>query len=319
MPDAKTLAPVALFVYNRPDHTLTTLNALTKNDLASQTHLYVFSDGPRPGRNEEAVISEVREIVCQGLWCGKVTVVTQEHNLGLATSIRQGIDSLLKDHDRVIVLEDDIATAPGFLRYMNDALILYADDDRVMNVSGYIPSTSYQWMLPETFFLRHMSWWGWATWRRAWQQAIWDASRALQSISAMPSGIHRFDLEGRYEYSRQLRQNLDGSLSTWAIFWLSSIYIAGGFSLFPRQSLVSNTGFDGTGEHCSPNDHGGHNVHLAENIAVVPVAVRESLRGRFYLKSFFQYGRDASVTHRLWRVAGRAKHKLASVIRRWVA
>ena len=41
------LAPIALFVYNRPEHTLKTLEALAQNDLASQSELFVFCDGPK--------------------------------------------------------------------------------------------------------------------------------------------------------------------------------------------------------------------------------------------------------------------------------
>ena len=44
-----TLAPVAMFVYNRLSVTRQTIEHLQRNELASQTPLYVFSDGGKFG------------------------------------------------------------------------------------------------------------------------------------------------------------------------------------------------------------------------------------------------------------------------------
>ena len=45
-----TLAPILLFVFNRPDHTKSTLEALRNNTLASQSILYIYADAARNGR-----------------------------------------------------------------------------------------------------------------------------------------------------------------------------------------------------------------------------------------------------------------------------
>ncbi|MFA5986232.1 MAG: hypothetical protein WC819_02705 [Parcubacteria group bacterium] len=41
------LAPIVLFVYNRPEHTRRTVEALQKNDLALDSELFVYSDNAR--------------------------------------------------------------------------------------------------------------------------------------------------------------------------------------------------------------------------------------------------------------------------------
>ena len=46
------LAPIALFVYNRPVHTLQTLVSLKNNDLAKESVLFIYADGPKPGSDE---------------------------------------------------------------------------------------------------------------------------------------------------------------------------------------------------------------------------------------------------------------------------
>ena len=46
------LAPIALFVYNRVEHTRETVEALKRNTLAKESDLFIFSDGPKTGQEE---------------------------------------------------------------------------------------------------------------------------------------------------------------------------------------------------------------------------------------------------------------------------
>ena len=50
-----SLAPVVLFVYNRPDYTQRTLEALTANEEAKYSHLYIYADGPKPSASAEEI------------------------------------------------------------------------------------------------------------------------------------------------------------------------------------------------------------------------------------------------------------------------
>ena len=77
--------------------------------------------------------------------------------------MRRGIERF----DRIIVLEDDMVSSPYFLCYMNEALNLYAQDDRVACIHGYTYPCENK--LPEAFFLKGADCWGWGTWRRGWK------------------------------------------------------------------------------------------------------------------------------------------------------
>ena len=163
----KELSPIALFVYNRPEHTRQTITALQKNRLAKTSDLIVFSDGAKNSKDQEGV-DEVRSFVQNIYGFRSVTVNLSERNKGLAKSIIDGVTDVANRYGRVIVLEDDLIVSSSFLDYMNGALEYYSENDQVMHVSGYwypIESES----LPETFFLRVPSSWGWATWARAWR------------------------------------------------------------------------------------------------------------------------------------------------------
>ena len=121
------LAPIILFVYNRPWHTEQTLRALMANELAVESELYIYADGPKPNATDEQLqkIREVRQLIRQEQWCGKVHVVESEKNKGLANSVINGVSEIVNKYGRIIVLEDDLKTSPTFLTYMNQALEYY--------------------------------------------------------------------------------------------------------------------------------------------------------------------------------------------------
>jgi len=101
------LSPIVLFVYNRPDHTRQTVEALQKNELAEQSELFVYSDAPK---NEEAKekVKEVREYIRTIDGFKKVTIIEREKNWGLADSIIDGVTKIVNEYGKIIVLEDDL-------------------------------------------------------------------------------------------------------------------------------------------------------------------------------------------------------------------
>ena len=308
--------PIVLFAYNRPDHTRRTLEALSRNRLASTASLTIFCDGPADSATSEERrrIDEVRGIARSRTWCGETIVHERESNLGLARSIRGGVTEMLDRHEHVIVLEDDIETSPGFLQYMRDSLSLYETDNRVMHIGAYVPNTSYRSLVPNTFLSHHMTCWGWGTWRRAWKHARWDAVELLREIDASTGGRRRFDLDGCVPSSPQLEANITGRLNTWAIFWAASIYLADGLCLLPRQAVVRNIGTDGSGVHFTGTTH-IYDVEPADSVRVTKVPIRESRRGAFYLRSFYRHGQNSGVRTRARHAARRIRSGIGHRLR----
>jgi hypothetical protein len=148
--------------------------------------------------------------------------------------------------DRVIVLEDDLELSPFFLRYMNEALEMYASDSKVAAVHGYVSSVGSE--LPETFFLHEPGCWGWGTWKRAWDLFEPDGAKLLKMIEEK-SLQSRFDWGGAYPHTQLLRDQVLGRNNSWAIRWYATLFLEGKLSLHPGRSLVRNIGFDGSGTH----------------------------------------------------------------------
>jgi hypothetical protein len=276
------------------------LEALSRNVLAQDSILYIYADGAKADADKETIskIKETREIIKQKEWCGEVHIIEAGKNKGLAASIIEGVTTIVDKYGKVVVLEDDIVTSPGFLKYMNDGLNLYQNEEKVMHVSGYIPNTTGEEKLPETFFLRFMSCWGWATWKRAWDKIILDTGYLYKTISGLPD-YKAFNLEGAKDIFSQIEDNLDGRLNTWAVKWYATIFLEKGLCLYPRFSLVNNIGFDGSGQHCGTVSDSLYETCQADFVDVKPIKIVENKHAKTYLKRFYIFGRDSSIRCRM--------------------
>lgn len=282
--DEKKLSPIALFVYNRPSHTLKTIESLKNNRLSNQSVLYVFADGPKINASTDdlAKIKETREIIRKQKWCKEVVIEESADNKGLADSIVNGVTKVINKHGKVVVLEDDLETSPHFLDYMNDALNFYKDEGKVMHISGYMFPVKEK--LPPTFFYNTASCWGWATWKRAWDYFEPDA-RLLKEKIEKSGLVKKFNIEGTYGFMSQLDRNVRGTAKTWAVKWYASIFLNNGLSLHPYPSLVNNIGHDGTGEHYLKSDKYNW-PKLSDKIEIKKIELKESLTARKAIKRF---------------------------------
>lgn len=266
--------PIALFVYNRPAHTREAIEALRKCELAKQSDLFIFSDAARTDKDAHAV-SGVRQYIRNIDGFKSVSITERDTNFGLANSIIDGVTSVINAYGRIIVLEDDLIVAPGFLEFMNDALDKYESQSSVVQVSGYMFPVTVD-IDEDALFLPMTTSWGWATWKRAWQLFDPDA-KGYASLKNDSTLRKRFNLDGAFDYFSMLEDQLVGRVNSWAIRWYLATFLCNGLTLYPRQSLVSNIGFDGSGTHCGASTpqflrdrqaHGG-----VKRISALPEAV----------------------------------------------
>lgn len=247
------IAPVVLFAYNRPWHTEKVLKALKENELASQSHLIVFVDGPKSNATAEELekIEKVRKLVQQENWCESVEYHFAEKNLGCRNSIIQGITQVLQQHEAVIVLEDDIVTSPFFLKFMNTCLNYYENEKSVFSISGMnLPEKKIA--LPENYpydiyvSLRQLNS-GWATWKDRWDQIDW-------SFDFLPNFLKNKDLMEAYSRAGDdlipmLLDQVEGRSDAWDIQFTYQHFVHHAVSIIPKYSYIDNIGGDGSGTH----------------------------------------------------------------------
>lgn len=283
-------APILLFAYNRPTHLRNTLDALKRNPGASDSQLFVYSDAARTADDQEAV-DEVRRMLRNVDGFKTVEVVERKENWGLARNVIDGVGTIVERFGRVIVLEDDLVTAPGFLAFMNNALETYKDEPRV----GHIQACDFtkDASLPDTFLIKWTGSWGWATWKRAWAHFNPDGKALLKELEDRKL-TYRFDFNGRYGYTRMLRRQIEGKNNSWAIRWNASLFLADILSLNVGRSLVQNEGFDGSGTNCGGGGLYASDLYMGELPVekITPIEENESARMayvRYYARtnSFF--------------------------------
>jgi len=226
--------PVILFAYARPSHLQRTLACLRGEGIPL---LRVFSDGPRTFQQNDAV-AEVRRLLRAIDWCA-VEIVERDENLGLGRSIRAGVTEVLREHEAVIVFEDDLVCVPGAYRYLCAALRHYRDCPQVMSVAGWTqPRINPQPGSQQPYFDGRACCWVWGTWRRAWQGMDRDAHSLMHDCVARGLDV------ARYGADLPTMAEIEASRNIWAVRWLYHHQLQGGLCLRPPWSLVEHLGFD---------------------------------------------------------------------------
>jgi hypothetical protein len=241
---------VVVFAFNRPLHLKKTLEALAHNIGSQEINLIIYCDAAR-NPEEQVSVDSTRKIASNLSEFKEVKAILRETNYGLSRSIITGVSDQLREHDSIIILEDDMVTSPHFIQYMKSALDFYKHDERVISIHGYTYPVKGE--LPETFFLRGADCWGWATWRRGWKLFNPDGQYLLKELRNRKL-LSKFDLGGAFKYSQMLEDQIQGKIDSWAIRWHASAFLENRLTLYPGVSLVHNIGNDNTGTHCKVTD-----------------------------------------------------------------
>lgn len=279
----QNLAPIALFVYNRPEHTRRTISYLQKNLLAEDSRLFIFSDAPKTDA-DKAKVDEVRQLISGVTGFKSVKVTNRKDNLGLANSIISGVTQLVNEYGKIIVFEDDLLSSPYTLQYFNEALDHYAKTEKVMHIGAYMYELADK-NLPESFFWRAATSWGWATWARAWVNFEDDVDVLLNQFDRQKTD--QFSINGTMNFWKQLTGFKAGKNNSWAIRWYASIFLKGGLTLNPSTSLIQNIGNDGSGTHS--NNESMYQVHIAQRpIKHFPIEIKEDAQAYAAIKNFLK-------------------------------
>lgn len=250
------LAPIILFVYNRPWHTRQTVEALQRCELAAESELYIFADGPKPDTSDEtkANIVEVRQYIYSINGFSQIHIEEAVVNKGLANSVINGVTKVIEKHGKAIVVEDDIVSHPFFLRFMNDALDFYESDKRIFCVSATMESftmpTEYRY---DVFLTYRAGSWGWSIWKDRWEAIDWNIENYQILQHPTKELIKRF-CRGGEDLWPMLQAQQQELIDSWAIRWNYNMLNQNKFCLRSVKSFVSNIGMDGSGIHCGINE-----------------------------------------------------------------
>lgn len=258
------LAPIVLFVYNRPLHTRRTIEALQKNKLAPESELIIFSDGAKNGQPWDDIL-EVRRYLRTITGFGEIKIFERDANWGLANSIIDGVTSVISNYGKAIVMEDDLLTSPYFLTFLNKALDFYSSFPAVFSISAYNhPSAlmpfprGYEddvYCSPRNFST------GWGTWKDRWENVDWQV-KDFAGLSKSISRIRAFNRGGEDLYGMLAAQRR-GEIDSWAIRWTYAHFKSHAVSVCPVLSYINNIGHDGSGVHCGTSNRYANDLEKA--------------------------------------------------------
>jgi hypothetical protein len=308
-----SFAPIVLFVFNRPRHTLKTLESLKKNPLAKESDLFVFADGPRSS-SDDYEVRQVRQLISNIEGFKTVDVRLRPVNYGLARSVIEGVTEVLSHYGRVIVLEDDLLFSPYFLNFMNQALARYEKTSKIFSVGAYTPRlTPHEGFRGDYFLSYRCCTGGWGTWLNRWEKADWEVKDFDRFINDKRA-LSLFNRGGE-DMGTIFKLQMSGRISSWAIRWDYAHFVNQGYCFRPLTSIVGNTGNDGSGVHCTATSKFDVNIDMRETFGLPSPDELEldvELNNRF---ATFYDGVDRSGSATIWGSLSSCKGRL----RRWAS
>ena len=235
--------PVLLIHFNRPSTTRRQLEALKT---IAPKRIWILCDGPRKNKPSDAEKAlEVRSLLNRIPWECEVRKLYRDENLGCFKNISEGLTWFLNDCGAGIILEDDIIPDPSFFRYCDELLDRYADTPDIYAISGQHGSPMPLAIDTDYGFTNYFDCWGWATWKRAWDDfdpdmTAWRDRSIWREICRRVLKKYRPCL-----YWYIIFKLVDcGRRDSWAYRYLLSIWKEGGRTIVPRLNLTKNVGFD---------------------------------------------------------------------------
>lgn len=279
------LAPIVIFCYNRPWHLTQTLNALKTNVLAKESQLFIFCDGAKANASETDLIN-IKKVatICNDLkGFANVTAIKAPSNQGLQASVTGGLNFVLEKFENVIVVEDDVVTSPYFLQFMNDALLKYNDQKKVLTIGSW----NYYYKTERNFFNHMPDTIAWATWRDRWKLFEQDGKKLHDQLIERKL-INKFNLGGKYNFENMLKLQYTGQISSWAIRWTAVAVLNDTLTLYPKVSLSQHIGFDTAATNSNEMDYNKDLVLAQSNISDFDIEVKEdpaSVAGFLYVEN----------------------------------
>lgn len=246
---------VLFIVFNRPETTRKVFEEIRK---AKPPRLYVAGDGPREERDgEEQKVRKVREIVDQVDWECDVKQLFREKNLGCKNAVSEAITWFFENEEQGIILEDDCLPDQSFFWFCEELLLRYSDNNKVFAITGDNFQKDNKRGAASYYFSKYNHVWGWASWRRAWQNfqidmSFWPKWRDSSSWKS----LHPDPAERRY-WKKVFDKVYRNEIDTWDYQWTASVWYKRGLTATPNFNLISNIGFgtDATHAKSSSNCH----------------------------------------------------------------
>lgn len=205
--------------------------------------LYLVSDGPRENIQGEAEkVNAVRKYIEEHIdWECEVYKNFAPKNMGCGKRMSSGISWAFEREEKLIILEDDCLADLSFFRYCSELLDLYEKNEDIMIIGGYNPLGTFGEEY-SFIFTPIIEIWGWATWKRAWEQYDYDVSDWKEhKVSSYMKAV--LDDRAVKHFSHLFDCVYTHVLDTWDFQLQYLLLQKGTLSIVPNRNMVENIGF----------------------------------------------------------------------------
>jgi len=244
---AKFTTPILFMIFNRQDTTQTVFGRIKQ---IKPKYLYVAADGPRPDRPDESIkCQQTRNIINQIDWECELKTLYRKVNFGCGNSVYRAITWFFNNVKEGIILEDDCLPDISFFNYCQTMLQKYENDNRITHINGTSFVKKPIGCKDSYYYSKFFHVWGWATWRRAWENYDFNIStypkfkdqNLISSLFTKNAIQQHWISNFNLVYTHQL--------DTWDYQWVYSNLTNHGLAIMPFKNLVSNIGFDEEATH----------------------------------------------------------------------
>jgi len=238
-PRKSKIAPVLLIGFNRPDFVRALIDRLGS---LKPPKIYFAVDGPRPNRPDDLVlVEEVRALTTKIEWPCLVKTFFRDVNRGCKYGPSEAITWFFSNEKMGVILEDDCRPSDDFLLFASELLERYKDDNRIGAICGSNPFSLQTDKESSYHFSRRLFIWGWASWRRVWDDYDVELGEYRTRIP---------QIAARYSRKRYIRNLLangalaasEGRIQTWDMQLCVLFAEKGYLSIVPKVQLTANVG-----------------------------------------------------------------------------
>lgn len=240
--------PILFLVFNRPE---TTAQVFQRIREIQPTTLFVAADGPRSAKEgEQEKCEAVRNLILEGIdWPCNVKTLFRDHNLGCGHAVSGAINWFFQNVEEGIILEDDTLPDPSFFEFCKTLLEKYRHDDEIKLISGNNFQNGNWRGDGSYYFSAYTHNWGWASWRRTWQEYDFRLDKLDESALEKNMSFYFNDKKVKQYWMQTFYKLRNGILDTWDVQMLFCTWAKRGLAILPNINLVSNIGFGESGTH----------------------------------------------------------------------
>ena len=256
-----TKSAVLFVIFNRPD---TTVKVFEQIKLAKPSRLYIAADAPRPDVPEDVLLCEqARSIVNDIDWECEVSTLFNTENAGCKKGVSSAVTWFFSHEEEGIILEDDCLPANSFFKFCDTLLDRYRGDSRIRHITGCNLQHGKKWG-NSTYYFSNMTYvWGWASWKRVWDDYQNLANYNDEEVKEQLANI--FDEPLLVESWTNIFERVKaGKVNAWGYQLDFVNFFNNGLTIVPNENLISNIGFGPGATHTIDENSIDANVPVVE-------------------------------------------------------